>query len=147
MELAKSLDGGFRGVPWGLEIREAERYELEFFGNANAVSQFVKIGENLSLGKVPLKTIYYLFNFLKKEHVENRMMFFNGVMLVAGAEYRTPLSEECLNLFGKPSLSSDRVLEWDLANVKVTFSTNRTEATVVIEHKNKDTPPQTGGGL
>ena len=127
----KSLDDGFRNVPWGIKKSESTQYGLVPFSDTvnrpiresggteykslqvNEILYF-KYGDNLSLGNVPLKYIFYIFPDDKLTHVD----------IHALPEYSKLLLEECVNLFGKPTLKTDTTANWNLSNAEIKYDAN-----------------------
>lgn len=147
----KSIDDGFRGIPWGIKKEDAiplfGLYEHEL-GKMTGAKLYGREGENLSLGNIPLLSLVYLFG-VDAGVTEDSRKGFIGVLLQFESKYFKPAIQEVTNMFGKPTLTSGLTGEWHLKTVKITMkmSFDNPAASIQITRQLPEQQQQKGGGF
>ena len=113
-EQLADLAEGFRDIPWGTQEKEAKSFGLnrENFDRKTKVAVYVRKNEELRFGGIPLLGIQYIFV---------PRAGFATVAFAATPEHARPLLEECINVLGQPTATSNTTTEWTLAHVDAQY--------------------------
>ena len=147
----KSIDDGFRGIPWGIKKEDAIQifglYEHELAKMFGA-KLYGREDENLSLGNIKLLSLMYAFG-VDAGATEDERKGFIGAILQFDSKYFKQAIQEVTGIFGPPTLTGGLTGEWHLKNVKITMemSFDNPAASIQILRQFPEQQKQRGGGF
>lgn len=147
----KSIDEGFRGIPWGIKKEEAipifGLYEHKL-GKMMGAKLYGRQDENLSLGNIKLMALLYIFG-VDAGATDDEKKGLMGALLQFDSKYFKQAIQEVKSMFGEPTLTGGLTGEWHLKTVKITMemSFDNPVASIQIIRQFPEQQKQRGGGF
>ena len=147
----KSIEDGFRGMPWGIHKKEAISlfvlYESEI-GEIMGKKAYARKDENLSFGNVNLLSLVYFFGE-DFQATDDAKKGFISVLATFESVYFHPLIEEISKSFGQPTLFGGIKNEWHFKNAKIILEMklDNRYANITIVRQFPEQQNQRGGGF
>ena len=147
----KSIEDGFRGIPWGMHKKEAISlfglYESEL-GEIMRVKAYARKDENLSFGNVNLLSLVYVFGEDFQATDDAKKGFLSALATFENV-YFHPLIEEISKSFGQPTIFGGIKNEWHFKNAKIILEMKLDNrfANITIVRQFPEQQNQRGGGF